>query len=258
MAQTISASVGKGGKNKSDDVKTVQTLLNKFTRDGGFSKLKVDGVSGPKTEGAIGLFQSKVMKTRADKRVDRGKPTMTALNTDPKKLKEEEPKAPTDPTSGGAGAKPQVSGKTQGVDKKILNVLNEVSSHYGKKIEVTSGLRTPQKQGEVMWDYWTSNLKRGDLYIKIRNDKALKQRLNDAYDAGDKKTFVSIIKPDAASYSRHVRGLAVDIKKNTDPKMVAAIATVLRQVTEKLCIHFDNRDRSVPAAIPEKTKAKWK
>lgn len=267
MAKTISASVGKKGKNKPADVKIVQELLNKFTKQGGFSKLKVDGLTGPKTEGAIGGFQKKHMGVKADQRVDKGKATIAALNVDPKaKPKEDEKGGPKggpkggkdDKGGGGAGAKPQVSGKTTGVDKKIINVLNEVSSYYGKPITVTSGLRTPQKQGEVMWDYWVSNLKRGDLYIKIRNDKDLKKRLNDAYDAGDKKTFVSIIKPDAKSYSRHVRGLAVDIKKNTDPKMVDAISTVLRKVTEKLCYHFDDRDRTVPSKISDKTKAKWK
>lgn len=157
-----------------------------------------------------------------------------------------------------AASKPQVSGKTQGVDKKIINVLNEASAHYGKPIVVTSGLRTPQKQAEVMWDNWTGNLKRGALYTKIKGNKELHKKLNDAYDSGDRKAFIDLIKPDAKSFSRHVAGMAVDIKKNTDGKVVAAIATVLHKITEGTCYHFDDKGRTVPATISENIKSKWK
>jgi len=58
----ISGKVGRGAPNNSSDVKTVQTLLNKFLSKAGFSKLREDGLFGPRTESAIEAFQRKVMK----------------------------------------------------------------------------------------------------------------------------------------------------------------------------------------------------
>lgn len=49
----ISGKVGRGASNNSSDVKTVQTLLNRFTSQAGFSKLKEDGLFGPRTEAAM-------------------------------------------------------------------------------------------------------------------------------------------------------------------------------------------------------------
>ncbi|MCP4443070.1 MAG: TIGR02594 family protein [Aureispira sp.] len=73
----ISAPVGAGSKskNKTDDVKAVQTGLNQF----GY-KLTVDGDCGPKTIGAIRDFQSKHLgSSNPDGRVDPGGRTWTAL-----------------------------------------------------------------------------------------------------------------------------------------------------------------------------------
>jgi hypothetical protein len=65
----ISGKVGRGASNSSSDVKTVQTLLNKFTSQASFSKLKEDGVFGPKTEAALQAFQRKVMNASSPKKV---------------------------------------------------------------------------------------------------------------------------------------------------------------------------------------------
>ena len=259
MAKKISASVGKGGKNKPADAKTVQELLNPFASKAGFTKLKIDSDCGPKTIGAIGKFQKSVVAmTRPDSRVDPNGDSFKALVAGPKAASQTTGGTSRNGSSSGSGGPPQVSGPTNGVDKKIIGVLEAVSSHYGKPIVVTSGLRSPKKQGEVMWDYWVKNLKRGDLYTKIKNDKQLKEELNKYYDEGNKKAFVEKIAKDARSYSRHVWGHAVDIKKNTDAKMVAAISTVLRKVTEDLCYHFDDRNCTVPATISESIKRKWR
>src|SRR5688572_33156952 len=84
MAKTITASVGFNGVNRPDDVITIQTLLNQVPpKDGGpVVKLVVDGVSGPKTRGAIQAFQVKHFGWGgADSRVDPGKKTLEKLNT---------------------------------------------------------------------------------------------------------------------------------------------------------------------------------
>jgi ElaB/YqjD/DUF883 family membrane-anchored ribosome-binding protein len=72
-ASSISGSVGKGGKNKADDVAIVQQLLN----ENGAS-LEVDGVVGPKTIGAISKFQQSELGFQ-DGRVDPGGQTWGAL-----------------------------------------------------------------------------------------------------------------------------------------------------------------------------------
>ena len=71
----ITGSVGKGGRNRSSDVKTVQRLLNNHGKS-----LKVDGIAGPKTIGAIGSFQMQHFGWK-DGRVDVGGKTWGKLNS---------------------------------------------------------------------------------------------------------------------------------------------------------------------------------
>lgn len=85
MAKSISGSVGKGGKNRPEDVIVVQYLLNCVpSKQGGpAQELILDGLSGPKTCAAIQRFQSAALGF-ADSRVDPGGQTFTALlNYDP-------------------------------------------------------------------------------------------------------------------------------------------------------------------------------
>lgn len=73
---TISDSVGKDGVNRSQDVSTVQKLINQNIKSiAPMPPLKPDGKSGPKTISAIEAFQRKVVRMRMpDGRVDpRGK-----------------------------------------------------------------------------------------------------------------------------------------------------------------------------------------
>jgi hypothetical protein len=76
---SIQGSVGKGGKNAYNDVRTVQKLLNQ--RRGSSPRISEDGVCGPATINAIIRFQRNVMKwSTADGRVDPGGSTWRALN----------------------------------------------------------------------------------------------------------------------------------------------------------------------------------
>ena len=80
---TITGSVGRGGSNRSQDVRTVQSLLNNH-RQSPLVKLVVDGLVGPNTIGAIEEFQrSKVNMSYPDGRVDPGGKTLSALNSNP-------------------------------------------------------------------------------------------------------------------------------------------------------------------------------
>src|SRR5262245_56416475 len=55
----IQCSVGRGGVNRTDDVRTIQDALNRMgpLRSGPVPPLDVDGFIGPKTIGAIEKFQ---------------------------------------------------------------------------------------------------------------------------------------------------------------------------------------------------------
>jgi hypothetical protein len=79
----ISASVGEGGSNLSDDVELIQQYLNRFpASDGGPSpQLVVDGCIGPLTIAAIRQFQMAHLGWQ-DGRVDPSGPTLIELTID--------------------------------------------------------------------------------------------------------------------------------------------------------------------------------
>lgn len=80
LAASIQGSVGSGGKNRSDDVKVVQSLLNAVpvAQGGASPKLIVDGGAGTNTIKAISKFQTQQFG-RHDGLVDPGKSTFNKL-----------------------------------------------------------------------------------------------------------------------------------------------------------------------------------
>jgi peptidoglycan hydrolase-like protein with peptidoglycan-binding domain len=81
--RSISGSVGRKGRNRHDDVVTVQKLLNRTrpTQGGPSPLLDVDGLAGPKTIAAIQKFQLHHFGFKgADGRVDPKGPTIRKLN----------------------------------------------------------------------------------------------------------------------------------------------------------------------------------
>ena len=79
--RTILASVGRGGLNRSADVRVVQELLNRHIRPPQ-PPLVVDGAVSPRLVAAIEAFQRRVVQTvRPDGRVDPGGRTFAALVT---------------------------------------------------------------------------------------------------------------------------------------------------------------------------------
>ncbi len=80
MPKSISGPVGKGGKNRSEDVLTVQYLLNCVPKSNGgpAKELILDGLCGMLTEAAIVQFQRAALGF-ADGRVDTKGPTITKL-----------------------------------------------------------------------------------------------------------------------------------------------------------------------------------
>ena len=268
---SISASVGDGGVNLPGDVRTVQGLLNKFTGQAGFAPLAMDGKCGPMTKAAIRAFQGTVMGTGTpDGKVDPGFRTIKALNGTPSVAPTApapgSPAAPVLPAPGnGPTHDPdnfypgRITGPVTGVKREIVNVLMEVSAFYRSyPIRVTSGLRTAREQGETMWKYWVTNLKRGAIYDHLTNNPALLLELQGLFNTGQREAFIQKVIPIAGRLSRHLTGGAVDIDKATDPKILAAIGTILRVYDEALCWHLDEKGRpNAPVAIPPQVKAGW-
>jgi peptidoglycan hydrolase-like protein with peptidoglycan-binding domain len=72
------SSVGENGTNPKVEVKIVQMLLNDWLGNNRQTLLKVDGIAGPLTIGAIRAFQ-KAQNIRTDGRVDPAGPTIAGL-----------------------------------------------------------------------------------------------------------------------------------------------------------------------------------
>ena len=292
MAKKISASVGKGGKNKPADTQAVQELLNAFAKKCGFKQLDVDGKVGPKTNAAISSFQKKVVgMSKADGRVDAKGRSMSALAMGPKKAEAEAKKAEKQGEKGkanratgskgspgkgssaetkkkkkGAGnGKPQVKGDTRGVDKRLLAVLEAVSAHYGKPIVVETGKQASQAttDGEQLWQRWRDDLDSGKRDPILRRNEKLRKQLDALYSHKEFDKFMRLVKKNSKKSAEgasdaHASGRAVDIKRSTDAKVVAAIATILRREDEGNVIHFDDNGKSLPKTITEAMKKKWK
>jgi hypothetical protein len=76
----ISASVGAGGANRSEDVRTVQALLNRHVHALGLPLLAIDDDAGDNTVTAIRAYQDKVVGLgKPDGKVDPGGRTWKAL-----------------------------------------------------------------------------------------------------------------------------------------------------------------------------------
>ena len=76
----ISGSVGRGGLNRSEDVTTVQNLLQPHMSALGLPPLEIDGDCGDNTRKAIRLYQKRVMGiSNPDGRVDVGGRTWNSL-----------------------------------------------------------------------------------------------------------------------------------------------------------------------------------
>ncbi len=74
----LAGSVGQGGINKPVEVKIAQVILNNWLGDQRLPLLKVDGIAGPLTIGAIKSFQ-KTHGTGSDGRLDPAGRTLATL-----------------------------------------------------------------------------------------------------------------------------------------------------------------------------------
>ncbi|MEX0338535.1 MAG: hypothetical protein AB3N11_05785, partial [Arenibacterium sp.] len=156
----------------------------------------------------------------------------------------------------------QVTGKTSGIDRKIMNILNEVSSHYGEPIVILSGVRSKPAQAQAMYTNWQSHLRSGkDNAFLAKNDK-LRTQLDALKQDKNKAGFIDLLtkKVDWDALSKHMSGQEVDLAAGTNPHIIAALSTCLnhrsgRNSEGARAHHFDNSKTVWP--ITESTRARW-
>ncbi|WCL81809.1 N-acetylmuramidase family protein [Saprospira sp. CCB-QB6] len=128
-SRSISASVGKGGTNKLEDVKVVQELLNQKGQN-----LTVDGLCGKGTIGAIEAFQQAEFGWK-DGRIDPGGKSWSALSGGGSAASSEDAAA-ADETSSEEGSSESNSGTTDaaaasGEVEEALSASSKISASVG-------------------------------------------------------------------------------------------------------------------------------
>lgn len=157
----VSASVGRGGINRAEDVRKVQQLLRQAGADPG----PVDGIAGPRTIGAILGFQQRFL-TRPDGRVDPGGRTLARLNgpaaaAAPRRATPAAPvRTPTPPpparTVGGDWSgdsqswsqEKKLASLQPGFRTKIVEVIRQLKAE-GFRPKIVFGWRSVAKQQEL-------------------------------------------------------------------------------------------------------------
>ena len=156
-----------------------------------------------------------------------------------------------------------VTGKTAGIDRKILAILTEVSGFYAAPIAILSGQRSRRAQALALYTNWQSHLRRGKDNAWLARKEALRLQMDERKQEKDRNGFIALLeaKADWSALSRHLTGDEVDLAVTTDPNIIAALATCLnhrqgRNSEGARCHHFDNSKTLWP--IPNSTRARWK
>jgi peptidoglycan hydrolase-like protein with peptidoglycan-binding domain len=151
---TITASVGRGGINRRNDIETVQKLLNRNIKAlAPLPALVEDGRAGPQTIRAIEDFQRKIMRMPPTGRVDPNSTTLSALGV----VASAAPAAAATPrvTVTYATSLPEAE---RIVSKYTLDVIRTALQKAGMpQAVITSTIRTPGDQARIMYD----NAKKG-------------------------------------------------------------------------------------------------
>ena len=171
---SIDATVGRGGKNKAEDVLAVQAALNRRVD----AKLVEDGVCGPKTIAAITEFQKAIGLARPDGRIEPGRGTARALASNEKIGPPPEPAMPEEPPELGEpdiDKAPAVWHRTRSVlDKNIRELKKAIRNEYA------------HEHPELLKDVEGKMTKMDRIMEKL--DRRLAEALEKAGKAGDAAT----------------------------------------------------------------------
>ena len=127
---SISGSVGRGGKNKKEDVEAVQAALNKRAKAG----LEVDGKCGPKTIAAIMAFQKEHGLPNPDGLIEVGKKTAAALAGESVPSAEKPASGGGAAGAGGAGKPGGSGGAPTGPTGGVVGAAIEAAKKIAKEI----------------------------------------------------------------------------------------------------------------------------
>jgi peptidoglycan hydrolase-like protein with peptidoglycan-binding domain len=196
----------------------VQTLLNKFTSQAGFSKLKEDGLFGPRTEAAIQTFQRKVMNASSPKKViEPGGDVLKNLNAHVRDTKNLSGKKWFDNNQKKYPASTSLSDLESGFQRKVRPFVSAMR-YAGATVKINATER-PKKRAEVMNRTW--------LVMKGRADPTCVTPIPGVaieWNHGDKDRSKAAAREMAHAFgihtntlapspnSRHVKGEAVDMK----------------------------------------------
>lgn len=214
----ISGKVGRGASNNASDVKTVQTLLNRFTSQAGFSKLKEDGLFGPRTEAALQAFQRKVMKTSSPKKViEPGGDVLKHLNARVRDLKNLSGRKWFDNNQRNYPTSRSLSDLESGFQRKVRS-FKAALEYAGATVTITA-TRRPKKRAEVMNRAWLVMKGQADPTcvtpipgVAIEWDHGNKDRSKAAALELAKRFGIQSRSQAPSPNSRHVTGHAVDMK----------------------------------------------
>ena len=164
-----------------------------------------------------------------------------------------------------------VTGKTSGVGSDIINYLDAVGENYSITLNVTSGKRSPEEQGEAMFDNWIK-LKRGNVYSSSALSSSDKKTLDEYYvtameddkaSSADKKKaeteFKKLATEKVGKKTKHASGRAVDVAQSSvSDKAYKAITLQMDEVPEggRTDIYHFESTSTVPA-VTDEIKAKW-
>ena len=164
-----------------------------------------------------------------------------------------------------------VTGKTSGVGSDIIDYLDAVGENYSITLNVTSGKRSPEEQGEAMFDNWIK-LKRGNVYSSSALSSSDKKTLDEYYvtameddkaSSADKKKaeteFKKLATEKVGKKTKHASGRAVDVAQSSvSDKAYKAITLQMDEVPEggRTDIYHFESTSAVPA-VTDEIKAKW-
>jgi peptidoglycan hydrolase-like protein with peptidoglycan-binding domain len=223
-AFSISASVGRGGKNKPEDVLAVQSALNNRAKAG----LTADGKCGPKTIDAIMAFQKTLGQFKPDGLVEPGRGTSRALAG---AGKAGPPPAPPQPVAPPKLGKPALA-KAPEVWHSTRDVLDKNISELKKAVRAQYANEHPDLLKEI-----DENMEKLDA-IMDKLDHKLADSLTKAQAAADeaaRKAELKTSKTILADYIKYVKSEPLIAHIDANP---FGVATNLKKVLTDSLTHM--------------------
>jgi hypothetical protein len=154
----------------------------------------------------------------------------------------------------------KLTGKYQGVDQRLVNLMAAVARHYRRDIHISSGRREPKDQARAMWQNWTTNLRRGAIYTYLAGAGSHhREHLDRLHRAGDRAGFDAIVIQIAPRLSRHLTGEALDVapKRCLTPAMLRTVGRYAKVINEATCYHVQLGGKWMPSVYSEELTKTW-